>query len=187
MQTHCWEWSKTRVYFYIVLNFPSKPKKGRYKVWFACVQLYIACVKPKQIGLLDIMALLLPIRKYRRLDAFFIISNTCIFQERLLVPVWVRCWLPRIPRLIFHNILELTKFGMRLRISNKMTSIIRVIAKKSDGDREALRTSGFLSSAVCVQLAKNIRARLNLLCTQKFTKEQKNCNELKTVEEVSTF
>ena len=35
---------------------------------------YKACVKPKQFGLLDIMALLLPIRKYRRLDAVFTIS-----------------------------------------------------------------------------------------------------------------
>ena len=35
---------------------------------------YRAYVKPKQFGLLDIMALLLPIRKYRRLDAFFTIS-----------------------------------------------------------------------------------------------------------------
>ena len=35
---------------------------------------YTACVKPKQFGLLDIMALLLPIRKYRHLDAFFTIS-----------------------------------------------------------------------------------------------------------------
>ena len=36
---------------------------------------YTACVKPKQIGLVDIMALLLPIRKYRRLEAFFTIST----------------------------------------------------------------------------------------------------------------
>ena len=35
---------------------------------------YKACVKPKQFGLLDIMALLLPIRKYRRLDAFLTLS-----------------------------------------------------------------------------------------------------------------
>ena len=48
---------------------------------------YTVCVKPKQFGLLDIMALLLPIRKYRRLNAFFTISDTCIFQERLLVHV----------------------------------------------------------------------------------------------------
>ena len=35
---------------------------------------YTAGVKPKQFGLLDIIALLLPIRKYRRSDAFFTIS-----------------------------------------------------------------------------------------------------------------
>ena len=35
---------------------------------------YTACVKPKQFGPLDIMVLLLSIRKYRRLDAFFTIS-----------------------------------------------------------------------------------------------------------------
>ena len=39
---------------------------------------YTACVKPKQFGLLDVRALLLHIRKYRRLDAFFSISDTYI-------------------------------------------------------------------------------------------------------------
>ena len=51
--------------------------------------------------------------------------------------------------------------------------LIRVIAKKSGGDREALRTSGFVSSAVCVQLAKNITARLYDFCTQNLQKNRK--------------
>ena len=44
-----------------------------------------ADVKPKQVSVLDILVRFSCLRKYRRLDAFFITSDTCMFQERLLV------------------------------------------------------------------------------------------------------